>query len=134
MFNETGGRTVQPGSSSFSLLPSLFKRFFDQFLKLLDTQLALFKAELKGAVRVYARHLILAMSSALVALVGFSFLSFGLVLWINGNINNLAVSFGYVGGAYLLIGISAVAAVRRMTHQPPVLNQTQVELEGTNNG
>jgi uncharacterized membrane protein YqjE len=51
--------------------------------------------------------------------------------WINGNINNLAVSFGYVGGAYLIIGIiSALAAVRRMTHhQPPVLNQTREELE-----
>jgi uncharacterized membrane protein YqjE len=130
MFTETGRRTAQPGSSSFSLLPSLFKRFFDQFLKLLDTQLALFKAELKGAVRVYARHLVLATSSVLVALVGFSFLSFGLVFWINGNINSLAVSFGYVGGAYLIIGIvSALAAVRRITHQPPVLNQTREELE-----
>jgi uncharacterized membrane protein YqjE len=130
MFTETGGRTAHPECSSLSQLPFLFKRFFDQFLKLLDTQLALFKAELKGGVKIYAKHLILTISSALVALVGFSFLSLGLVFWINGHINNLAISLGCVGGAYLTIGvISALAAGRRMTNQPPVLNQTLEELE-----
>jgi uncharacterized membrane protein YqjE len=130
MFTETGGRTAQSESSSFSQLPSLFKRFFDQFLKLFDTQLALFKAELKGGVKIYARHVILTTASAMVALVGFSLLSIGLALWVNGYINNLAISFGCVGGAYLIIGvISALTAVRRMTHQPSVLNQTLEELE-----
>jgi len=130
MFTETGGRTAQPESSSLSQLPSLFKRFFDQFLKLLDTQLALFKVELKGAVKIYARHLILTISSGLVALVGFSFLSLGLVFWINERINNLAISFGCVGGPYLIIGaVSTLAAVRRITHPPPLLNQPLEELE-----
>jgi uncharacterized membrane protein YqjE len=130
MFTATGGRTAQSESSSFSQLPSLFKRFFDQLLKLFDTQLALFKAELKGGVKIYARHVILTTASALVALVGFSLLSIGLALWVNGYINNLAISFGCVGGAYLTIGVmSALAVVRRMTHQPPVLRQTRVELE-----
>jgi uncharacterized membrane protein YqjE len=122
--------TAQPESSSLSQLPSLFKRFFDQFLKLLDTQVALFKVELKGAVKIYARHLILTISSALVALVGFSLLSLGLVFWINGRINNLPTSFGSVGGVYLIIGvISALGAARRITNQPQVLNQTLEELE-----
>jgi uncharacterized membrane protein YqjE len=130
MFTESGGKTAQSESSSFSQLPSLFKRFFDQFLKLFDTQLALLKAELKGGVKIYARHVILTTASALVALVGFSFLSIGLAFWVNGCFNNLAISFGCVGGAYLIIGvISALTAVRRMTHQLPVLNQTRVELE-----
>ena len=130
MFTETGGTTARPESSSFSQLPSLLKRFFDQFLTLFDTQLALFKAELKGGVKIYARQVIFTTASALVALVGFSFVSIGLAFWVNRYFNNLAISFGCVGGAYLIIGvISALAAVRRMTHQPPVLNQTRVELE-----
>jgi uncharacterized membrane protein YqjE len=130
MFTETRGRTPQTESSSLSQLPSLFKRFLDQVLKLFDTQLALFKAELKGGVKIYARHVILTISSALVALVGFSLVSIGLAFWVNAHINNLAISFGGVGGAYLTIGvISALAAVRRMTHQPPVLNRTVEQLE-----
>ena len=116
--------------SSRSQLPSLFNRFGDQLLRLFDTHLALFKAELKGAVKIYSKHFILTIASALVALVGFSFLSIGLVLWLNGHINNAAISFGCVGGAYLIIGVlSALAAVRRMTNQPPVFNQTLEELE-----
>ena len=130
MFSENGGRTAQPDSSSLSQLSSLIKRFFDQFLNLFETQLALLKAELKGAVKIYAKHFILVITSTLVALVGFSFLSVGLTFWVNRHINNLAISFGCVGGAYLTIGaLSALAAVRRMTHQPPVLNQTLEELE-----
>jgi uncharacterized membrane protein YqjE len=130
VFSETGGKTAQSTSSSLSQLPTLFKRFFDQSLKLLDTQLALFKVELKEAVKSYTRHLILTISSALVALVGFSFLSLGLVFWIDGRINNLVISFGWVGGAYLIIGVlSTLAAARRITNQPPVLNQTLEELE-----
>ena len=116
--------------SSRSQLPSLLNRFGDQVLSLFDTHLALFKAELKGAVKIYSRHLILTISSALVALVGFSFLSIGLVFWVHGHINNLAISFGCVGGVYLTIGVlSALAAVRRMTNQSPVFNQTLEELE-----
>lgn len=98
MFKETGREIAEPESSSLSQLPSLFKRFFDQFLKLFATQVALFIAELKVGVKTYARHLILTTSSVLVALVGFSFLSIGLVFWANGHINNLAISFGCVGG------------------------------------
>ena len=129
MFTETEGR-VRHADSSLSQLPSLFKRFCDQLLRLLDTQLALLKAELKGGVKIYAKYLILTMSSALVALVGFSLLSLGLVFWVNLKIQSLPVSFSCVGGAYLSMGvISAWVAVRRMTHQPPVLNQTLQELE-----
>ena len=116
--------------SSRSQLPSLLNTFGDQLLRLFDTHLSLFKAELKGAVKIYSKHFILTISSALVALVGFSFLSIGLVFWLNGYINNAAISFGCVGGAYLIIGVlSALAAVRRMTNQPPVFNQTLEELE-----
>ena len=106
MLNETGARTAQPHSSSLSQLASLLKRFFDQFGNLFDTQVALFKAELKEAVRIYARPLFLAVTSVLVTLIGFSLLSLGLglVFWVNGHIHNLAISFGCVGGAYLTIG------------------------------
>lgn len=129
MLTETEGN-VPHAESSLSQLPALLRKFCDQFLKLFDTQLALFKTELKGAVRAYSKHLILTMASGLVALLGFSFLSIGLAFWVNGYINNLAISFGCVGGVYLTIGVtSALAAVRRMIHQPPVLNQTMEELE-----
>ena len=121
---------VPNAESSLSQLPALLKRFCDQFIKLFDTQVVLFKTELKGAARVYTKHLVLTMTSGLVALVGFAFLSIGLAIWVNGYINNWAISFGCVGGAYLIIGVTlTLAAVRRMTHQPPVLNQTMEELE-----
>ena len=117
MLTENGGRTAQSHSSSLSQLTSLFKKLFDQFVNLFDTQVALFKAELKGAVRIYVRPLILTVTSALVALIGFSFLSLGLVFWVDGHINNLSISFGCVGGTYLTIGaLSTLATVRRMTH------------------
>ena len=116
--------------SSRSQLSSLLNKFGDQLLRLVDTHLALFKAELRGAVKIYSKHLIVTMSSAVVALVGFFFLSVGLVFWANEHINNLAISFGCMGGVYLFIGVlSALAAVRRMTNQPPVFNRTLDELE-----
>jgi uncharacterized membrane protein YqjE len=116
--------------SSRSHLSSLLNKFGDQLLRLFDAHLALFKAELKGAARIYSQHLILTISSALVALVGFSFLSIGLVFWANEHINNVAISFGCVAGVYLTIGVlSALAAVKRMTHQSPVFNRTLEELE-----
>jgi uncharacterized membrane protein YqjE len=128
VFSETEGRTRH--ESPLSQLPSLFKRFCDQLLRLLDAQLALFKAELKAGVKIYAKHLILAMSSTLIALVGFTFLSLGLVFWVNRHTANLAISFGCVGVTYLILGfVSALVAVKRMTHQPPALNQTLEELE-----
>jgi uncharacterized membrane protein YqjE len=128
MLTETEEK-VPHAESALSQLPALLKRFCDQFLKLFETQLTLFKTELKGAVRVYTKHLILTMASGLVAAVGFSFLSIGLALWVDRYINNLAISFGCVGGAYLTIGVTALAAARRMTRQAPVLNQTREELE-----
>jgi uncharacterized membrane protein YqjE len=128
VFSETEGRTRH--ESPLSQLPSLFKRFCDQLLRLLDAQLALFKAELKAGVKIYAKHLILTMSSTLIDLVGFTFLSLGLVFWVNGHTANLAISFGCVGGTYLILGfISALVAVRRMAHQRLVFNQTLEELE-----
>jgi uncharacterized membrane protein YqjE len=116
---------------SRSRLHSLFNRFGDQMLRLGDTHLALFRAELRGAVKIYSKHLILTISLGLVAGIGFSFVSVGLVLWVNAHINNLAISFCCVGGAYVTFGVlSALAAVRRMTNQPSVFSQTLVELEG----
>ncbi len=128
----SAGAEVNPphAESSRSQLPSLFNRFGDQLLRLFDTHLALFKAEFKGAVKIYAKHLILTISAALVAMVGFFFLSVGLVLWVDAHINNVGISFGCVGGAYLTIGVlTALAAARRVTNQAPVFNQTLEELE-----
>lgn len=123
------GRTLY-AEASLTQLPSLLKRFCDQFLTLFDIQLALFKTELKGGVKIYAKHLILTVFSALVALIGFSFLSVGLAFWANAHIRNLALSFACVGGAYLIIGvISTLAAVRRITNLAPLLDETREELE-----
>ena len=129
MITETEGKAPY-AMSSRSKLPSLLNRFCDQFLRLFDSQMTLFKAELKGAAKIYSKHVFLAVSSALVACLGFSFVSIGLVLWLDGHINNLAMSFGCVGGAYLTIGVlSTRAAVKKMTGQAPVFSQTRQELE-----
>lgn len=129
MITETEGK-VPYAMSSRSKLPSLFNRFCDQFLRLFDSQITLFRSELKGAVKIYSKHLFLTISSALVACAGFSFVSIGLVLWANMYINNLAISFGCVGGAYLTLGVlSALAAIKRINNQPPIFSQTRQELE-----
>jgi len=83
MTTETEGKAPH-AESSRSKLPSLYGRFCDQFLRLFDSQITLFKAELKGAVKIYSKHLFLTVSSALVACLGFSFVSIGLVLWVDG--------------------------------------------------
>jgi uncharacterized membrane protein YqjE len=129
MSTETVVKTVY-AESPLSQLPSLFKKFVDQFLRLFDIQLALFKSEVKEAVKICTRQLILTAVSAIVASAGFAFLSIGLVFWVNSTINNLAISFGSVGSAYLIIGsISALALVKRMMNQPAAFNQTLEELE-----
>jgi uncharacterized membrane protein YqjE len=128
MSTETVAKALH-SESSLAQLPSLFMRFVDQFLKLFDIQLALFKSELKEAVKIRTKPLILTAVCAIVASAGFAFLSIGLVFWVNSTLNNLAISFGSVGGAYLIIGsISALALVKKMMNQPAAFNQTREEL------
>lgn len=129
MSTETEVKTVH-AESSLAQLPSLFKRFVDQFLKLFDIQLALFKSELKDAIKIYTKQLILTAVSLLVASAGFAFLSIGLVFWVNSTLNNLGISFAGVGGAYLIIGtLSALGLVKKMINQPAAFNQTLEELQ-----
>jgi membrane protein len=98
-------------------LPELLNRFYEQIRELLNSQVALFKSESKEEITAAGKRMVLVVSTALLAALGFALFSIGLPLSLNIYIGNLAVSFAAVGVIYLLAGSwAAVRSGRRLKH------------------
>jgi uncharacterized membrane protein YqjE len=130
MLSEYGERTVEQSNALLSQLPQLFTRLLDQFLQLLNTQVALFKTELRAGVKEYAKRILLAACAAVLALMGFLLLSVGLALGLNLYLQSPAFSFVLVGLIYLLVGsVAGIIWGKKLISQPALLTQTVRELE-----
>jgi len=120
----------ESSSSTLTDLPKLLNRFVEQVLQLLETQFALFKAEVRDGVRSYGKNLTRTAVAGIVAVMGFALLNVGVALWLNALLQNLALSFALVGGAYFVLGSAvALVAVRKLSGQPAVLAESKRELE-----
>jgi len=118
-------------------LPNLFTRLGDDVMALFNSQLALFKVEIKEEANAYARGAMMIGLGAVVAAIGFALLNvavaFGVsTLFAQANLSQpatYALGFLITGIFYLLVGAIIVMAIKsRLSKQQLVPNRTVEEL------
>jgi uncharacterized membrane protein YqjE len=118
-------------------LPTLFTRLGDDVMALFNSQLALFKVEIKEEANAYARGAMMIGLGAVVAAIGFALLNvavaFGVsTLFAQANLSQpatYALGFVITSIFYLLLGAIIVMAIKsRLSKQQLVPNRTVEEL------
>lgn len=118
-------------------LPNLFSRLGDDVMQLFNSQLALFKVEIKEEASAYARGAAMIAFGAAVAVVGFALLNVAVAfavstLFAQANFSqpaSYALGFLVTGGFYLVVGAIVVLAMKsRLAHQDLVPQRTVQEL------
>jgi uncharacterized membrane protein YqjE len=131
------GVNESPTRSETESLPTLFSRLGDDVMQLFNSQLTLFKVEIKEEANAYMRGAIMIGLGAVVALIGFALLNvavaFGVsTLFAQSNLSqaaSYALGFVITGIFYLLVGAIVVTAVKsRLARQDLVPNRTVEEL------
>jgi uncharacterized membrane protein YqjE len=111
-------------------LPNLFSRLADDVMELVNSQLALFKVEIKEEASAYAR-------GAAIATVGFALLNVAIAfavstLFAQANFSqpaSYALGFLVTGGFYVLVGAIVVFAMKnRLSRRNPMPQRTVQEL------
>jgi uncharacterized membrane protein YqjE len=118
-------------------LPNLFSRLGDDVMQLFNSQLALFKVEIKEEAGAYARSITVIAIGAVIAAVGFALLNvaiaFGIsTLFARANFSqpaSYALGFVVTGGFYVLVGGIVVLLMKnRLAKQDLVPQRTVAEL------
>ena len=118
-------------------LPNLLGRLGDDVMQLINSQLALFKVEIKEEASAYARHATFIAVGGAVAAIGFALLNvavaFGVsTLFARANFSqpaSYALGFVVTGVFYLLVGGIVVLAMKnRLAKQQLVPPRTVQEL------
>lgn len=118
-------------------LPSLLSRLGDDVMQLINSQLALFKVEIKEEASAYARNAAFIAVGGVVAAIGFALLNvaiaFGVsTLFARANFSqpaSYALGFVVTGVFYLLVGGIVVLAMKnRLAKQQLVPPMTAQEL------
>jgi len=118
-------------------LPTLLSRLGDDVMQLFNSQLKLFKVEIKEEANAYARGAIMIGLGAGIAAIGFALLNvavaFGVsTLFAQTNLSqpaSYALGFIITGAFYLLVGAIIVMAMKsRLAKQELVPNRTVEEL------
>ena len=118
-------------------LPNLFSRLGDDVMQLFNSQLALFKVEIKEEASAYARGAAVIAFGAAVAVVGFALLNVAVAfavstLFAQANFSqpaSYALGFLVTGGFYLIVGAIVVLAMKsRLARQDLVPQRTVQEL------
>jgi len=129
--NETGMR------SEIEQLPTLFTKLGDDVMQLFNSQLALFKVEIKEEATSYARGAIMIAIGAAVGIIGFALLNvavaFGVsTLFAQANLSqpaSYALGFVVTGVFYLIVGGIVVAVMKsKMAKQQMMPERTVAEL------
>ena len=118
-------------------LPNLFSRLGDDVMQLFNSQLALFKVEIKEEANAYARGVTMIAIGAVIATVGFALLNVAIAfavstLFSQANFSqpaSYALGFIVTGGFYVLVGAIVVMAMKnRLAKQELVPQRTVDEL------
>ncbi len=118
-------------------LPNLFSRLGDDVMQLFNSQLALFKVEIKEEANAYARGITMIAIGAVIATVGFALLNVAIAfavstLFAQANFSqpaSYALGFVVTGGFYLLVGAIVVMLMKnRLAKQDLVPQRTVQEL------
>ena len=118
-------------------LPHLFSRLADDVMELVNSQLALFKVEIKEEANAYARGAAMIGFGAAIAIVGFALLNVAIAfavstLFSQANFSqpaSYALGFLVTGGFYVLVGAIVVLVMKnRLAHRNLVPERTVQEL------
>ena len=118
-------------------LPTLFSRLGDDIMQLFNSQLALFKVEIKEEAGAYARAVTMIAIGAVIATVGFALLNVAIAfavstLFAQANFSqpaSYALGFVVTGGFYVLVGAVVVMLMKnRLAEQKLVPQRTVAEL------
>jgi len=118
-------------------LPNLFGRLGDDVMQLFNSQLALFKVEIKEEANAYARGITMIAIGAVIATIGFALLNVAIALGVStlfaqANFSqpaSYALGFVVTGGFYLLVGAIVVMLMKnRLARQELVPQRTVQEL------
>jgi uncharacterized membrane protein YqjE len=118
-------------------LPNLFSRLADDVMELVNSQLALFKVEIKEEANAYARGAALIAFGAAIATVGFALLNVAIAfavstLFSQANFSqpaSYALGFLVTGGFYILVGAIVVLVMKnRLARRNLVPERTVQEL------
>ena len=118
-------------------LPTLFSRLGDDVMQLFNSQLALFKVEIKEEASAYARSVTMVAIGAVIATVGFALLNVAIAfavstLFAQANFSqpaSYALGFVVTGGFYVLVGAIVVMLMKnRLAKQDLVPQRTVQEL------
>lgn len=118
-------------------LPNLFSRLAEDVMELVNSQLALFKVEIKEEANAYARGAAMIGFGAAIAIVGFALLNVAIAfavstLFSQANFSqpaSYALGFLVTGGFYVLVGAIVVLVVKnRLAHRNLVPERTVQEL------
>jgi len=130
----TNELAAQDGNES---LPNLFSRLGDDVMQLFNSQLALFKVEIKEEANAYARGVTMIAIGAVIATIGFALLNVAIAfavstLFAQANFSqpaSYALGFVVTGGFYLLVGAIVVMLMKsRLARQDLVPQRTVQEL------
>jgi uncharacterized membrane protein YqjE len=118
-------------------IPTLLSRLGDDVMELINSQLALFKVEIKEEANEYARGAALIGVGAVVAAIGFALLNVAVAFGVStlfaqaGFSQPASYALGFVGTGvfYLVVGAIVVMAMKsRLARQPLVPKRTVEEL------
>ena len=118
-------------------LPNLFGRLADDVMQLVNSQLALFKVEIKEEAGAYARSVTMIAVGAVITTVGFALLNVAIAfavstLFAQANFSqpaSYALGFVVTGGFYVLVGAVVVMLMKnRLAKQNLVPERTVAEL------
>src|ERR1041384_8309583 len=126
-----------PARADNESLPTLFSRLGDDVMQLFNSQLALFKVEIKEEASSYARGVTMIAIGAVIATVGFALLNVAIAfavstLFAQANFSqpaSYALGFVVTGGFYVLVGAVIVMLMKnRLGKQDLVPQRTVAEL------
>ena len=118
-------------------LPGLFSRLGDDVMQLFNSQLALFKVEIKEEASAYARGVTMIAVGAVIAVVGFALLNVAIAfavstLFAQANFSqpaSYALGFVVTGAFYVLVGAIVVLLMKnRLAKQELMPQRTVAEL------
>ena len=129
--NDLATRTDNEG------LPTLFGRLGDDIMQLFNSQLALFKVEIKEEASAYARAVTVIAIGGVIATIGFALLNVAIAfavstLFAQANFSqpaSYALGFVVTGAFYVLVGAILVMLMKnRLAKQELVPQKTVAEL------
>src|ERR1044072_4363267 len=118
-------------------LPTLFSRLGDDVMQLFNSQLALFKVEIKEEASAYARGVTMIAVGAVIAVIGFALLNVAIAFAVStlfaqahfSQPASYALGFVVTGAFYLLVGAIVMMLMKsRLAKQELVPQRTVQEL------